>query len=251
MRRLAEVLGVSRSQLHARASGRSSPRGPYAKSSDAELLPALRGLVDARPTYGYRRIAALLNRDRRLAGFPSVNRKRVLRILGKHGLTLERCTGRREGAPMTAKWRSWPQTCVRQWARTSGALLAHCSDGLEIVCWNREKVRIALDHRSRTDGEHGLVHRCLRSRDRRSRGSGGSRHPRLGYPRHDAGCRRTTLRDRSGPATGGASFRQRQLLHRKGHARLGGRPRPGSMLHARPVTGKQRHERGLRENPQA
>lgn len=114
MSRVAEVLGVSRSQLHARISGQSKPRGSYAKSSDIELLPALRRLVDARPTYGYRRIAALLNRERRAAGLAPVNRKRVLRILGKHGLTLERCTGRREGrGPMTARWRSWPPTCVR------------------------------------------------------------------------------------------------------------------------------------------
>lgn len=97
MSQVAEALGVSRSQLHARASGQSRPRGPYAKSSDTELLPALRRLVDARPTYGYRRIAALLNRERRTAGLEPINRKRVLRILGKHGLTLERCTGRREG----------------------------------------------------------------------------------------------------------------------------------------------------------
>lgn len=95
--RVAEVLGVSRSQVHARAAGTSSPRGPYCKAEDAELLPALRHLVDARPTYGYRRIAALLNRERRAAGLAPINRKRVLRILGQHGLTLERCTGRREG----------------------------------------------------------------------------------------------------------------------------------------------------------
>lgn len=103
MNRVAEVLGVSRSQLHVRASGRSNPRGPYTKSSDADLLPALRRLVDARPTYGYRRIAALLNRERRKAGVAAVNRKRVLRILGQHGLTLERCTGRREGRTRDGK----------------------------------------------------------------------------------------------------------------------------------------------------
>ena len=97
MSRVAEVLDVSRSQLHARAAGRSKPRGSYSKSEDAELLPALRKLVDARPTYGYRRITALLNRQRRGAGQPPVNRKRVLRILGQHGLTLQPCTGRREG----------------------------------------------------------------------------------------------------------------------------------------------------------
>lgn len=132
MSRVAEVLGVSRSQLHARTSGRSKSRGPYAKSIDDELLPALRRLVDARPTYGYRRIAALLNRERHEAGLAPVNRKRVLRILGQHGLTLERCTGRRE-------WRTHDgKVAVR------ASNLRWCSDGLEIVCWNGEKVRIAF-----------------------------------------------------------------------------------------------------------
>jgi len=37
----------------------------------AELLPAIRRLVDARPTYDYRRIPALLNRERRLLIFGS------------------------------------------------------------------------------------------------------------------------------------------------------------------------------------
>ncbi len=77
MSRVAEVLEVSRSQLHVRASGASKPRGSYRKTADAELLPAIRRLVDQRPTYGYRRLTALLNRERRSAGSKPVNRKRV------------------------------------------------------------------------------------------------------------------------------------------------------------------------------
>ena len=83
---MAETIGVSRWQLHARAAGRSKPRGRYRKAEDDELLPALRRLVDARPTYGYRRITALLNRERRLAGLEPVNRKRVARAFST-------CTG--------------------------------------------------------------------------------------------------------------------------------------------------------------
>jgi putative transposase len=134
MSRVAEVLGVSRSQLHARASGQSKSRGRHSKPEDAELLPALRRLVDARPTYGYRRIAALLNRERRKAGLAKVNRKRVLRILGRHGLTLERCTGRREG-------RTHDGTVA-----VMASNLRWCSDGLEIVCRTGGKGRIARDH---------------------------------------------------------------------------------------------------------
>ena len=97
MSRVAETIGVSRSQLHERAAGTSKPRGAYRKVEDDDLLPVLRRLADARPTYGYRRLTALLNRERRTAGMEVVNHKRVLRILSLHGLTLERSTGRREG----------------------------------------------------------------------------------------------------------------------------------------------------------
>jgi HTH-like domain len=35
----------------------------YRKAPDAGLLPLIRAIVDARPTYGYRRVWALLNRQ--------------------------------------------------------------------------------------------------------------------------------------------------------------------------------------------
>ena len=38
---------------------------PYRKAGDAELLARIRALVDQRPTYGYRRITALVNRSAR------------------------------------------------------------------------------------------------------------------------------------------------------------------------------------------
>ena len=90
MSRVAEVLGVSRSQLRARTSGVSRPRGPYRKADGAELLPAIRRLADDRPTYGCRRSAVLPNRERRSAGLEPVDRKRALRVLSRHDLTLER-----------------------------------------------------------------------------------------------------------------------------------------------------------------
>lgn len=54
-------------------------RGPYRKPEDAELLAKIRSIIDKRPTYGYRRVTALINRERRLEGKPVVNPKRVLR----------------------------------------------------------------------------------------------------------------------------------------------------------------------------
>jgi transposase InsO family protein len=62
---------------------------------DVELAAEIRRLVDARPTYGYRRIAARVRRERRSAGDAVVNAKRVYRLMKKHGLLLARHTGRR------------------------------------------------------------------------------------------------------------------------------------------------------------
>jgi hypothetical protein len=56
VKRIAEVLGVSRSNLLVRRSGRTRPRGAYRKADDEGLLPLIRRFVDERPTYGYRRI---------------------------------------------------------------------------------------------------------------------------------------------------------------------------------------------------
>lgn len=42
------------------------------------ILAELRPIIDQRPTYGYRRVTALLNRQRRKEGKASVNTKRVL-----------------------------------------------------------------------------------------------------------------------------------------------------------------------------
>src|SRR5690606_21161174 len=70
-------------------------RKPYTKAEDVAVLPAIRRLVDQRPTYGYRRITALLNRERRAQDLPSVNAKRVLRIMQANGLVLTRHTAYR------------------------------------------------------------------------------------------------------------------------------------------------------------
>ena len=76
---VADTLGVARSNLIERMQGATKPRGPYRRQGDDELLQAIRQLTDARPTYGYRRITALLNRARRASGAEPINHKRVFR----------------------------------------------------------------------------------------------------------------------------------------------------------------------------
>ena len=64
----------------------------------AAVLPLLRRLVDARPTYGYRRITALVKRQLAAEGAPRANHKRISRLMKVHGLLLEKHTGRRPNA---------------------------------------------------------------------------------------------------------------------------------------------------------
>ena len=73
MKATAETLGVARSNLAEQARRDRRARPPYRKADDPAVLAAVRSLVDARPTYGYRRITALLNRQRRQDGLPGLN----------------------------------------------------------------------------------------------------------------------------------------------------------------------------------
>src|SRR5207237_4271392 len=95
--RIAEALGVSRAHLQERVRARSRPRGAYCKTGDEALLPLVRRFVDERPTYGYRRITALVNRELARQHLPPANHKRIYRIMKRHALLLQRHTGRREG----------------------------------------------------------------------------------------------------------------------------------------------------------
>jgi hypothetical protein len=51
---VAETIGVSRSNLVERLAGGAKPRRRHQKAQDAAVLPLVRRLVDARPTYGQR-----------------------------------------------------------------------------------------------------------------------------------------------------------------------------------------------------
>ena len=111
-------------------SRRAKSRRPYRKAGDDELLAPIRRLVDERPTYGYRRIRRLINRQRKANGKPPVNGKRVLRIMQANKLTLERHTGRRPG-----RTHDGVVIALRSNIRW-------CSDHFELACRNGEIVRV-------------------------------------------------------------------------------------------------------------
>lgn len=129
---VAKTLGVSRSNLHDRLKGGAKPRRRYHKAQDAAVVPLITALVAARPTYGYRRIAALLNRQLRSEGLAPVNHKRVYRIMQTHNLLL------------TRKYTERPEHVHAGKVIVMCSNLRWCSDGFEFTCWNGDIIRSAF-----------------------------------------------------------------------------------------------------------
>ena len=129
---VAETLGVSRSNLHARVTGSAKPRRRYHKAQDAAVVPLITKLVAARPTYGYRRITAILNRQLRAQDAAPVNHKRVYRIMQAQNLLLARSYTERSDRAHNGK------------VVTLRSNLRWCSDGFEFTCWNGDIVRGAF-----------------------------------------------------------------------------------------------------------
>jgi transposase InsO family protein len=129
MKTIADVLGVARSHLHERVRRPAAPCGYYCKAADEEVLPLIHQLIAKRPTYGYRRVTALVNKVLAAEGKPRANHKRIFRIMKRHGLLLQRHTGRRKGRLHDGK------------VVVMRSNLRWCSDAFEINCWNGEIVR--------------------------------------------------------------------------------------------------------------
>ena len=134
MKTIAEIVGVARSNLVVQAAAPTlrQRRGRRPQPED-ELLAEIKDTIAGQPTYGYRRIHALLRRQRREeGGAVPVNVKRVYRVMKAHGLLLERHTG--NGAERRHDGRVAVDHSDTRW----------CSDGFEIGCDNGERVRIAF-----------------------------------------------------------------------------------------------------------
>lgn len=125
MKRITDTLGVSRSNQYEE---KAAPRKRYnIQPDDEECLSRIRTITDEKPTYGYRRVTARLNRE----GVHRVNHKRIYRIMRVNQLLLPRYTGR----PV----RLHTGTII-----TLTSNMCWCSDGFEIPCWNGERVRAAF-----------------------------------------------------------------------------------------------------------
>ena len=225
MKAISDTLGVARSNVIERRDGARAQRGPQERPGDVELAGVIRRFVDERPTYGYRRIAALLKRERRADSMAPVNAKRVYRLMKRHGLLLARHTGRRR-----------PREHDGQVA-TLRSNIRWCSDGREFTCWNGEVVRVtfALDCHDREVIGWVATTAGIRRDD----------------PRHDGSLRRAALRHDTRTAPAAMALRQRLDLRRPQNHRNRRGTQPSAVLHAGRKPGKQRHGGGFRQNLQA
>ncbi|EOM7052626.1 IS3 family transposase [Escherichia coli] len=105
-------------------------------SDDTDVLLRIHHVIGELPTYGYRRIWALLRRQAELDGMPAINAKRIYRIMRQNALLLERKT-----AVPPSKRAHTGKVAVKE------SNQRWCSDGFEFRCDNGEKLRVtfALD----------------------------------------------------------------------------------------------------------
>ena len=90
MKTVAEVIGVSRSNLADCLQERCKKRIGRPPLPDDELVSKIKAVVAELPTYGYRRVHAVLKRQALAAGLKPPNHKRVYRVMKVRGLLLDR-----------------------------------------------------------------------------------------------------------------------------------------------------------------
>lgn len=131
---VSESLGVSRSQLTARIKQAKGGKGARRRRipDDTALVERIKASISGLPSYGYRRVWALLRRQAE----PAVNVKRVYRVMRDHDLLLE-------------KRRKQPGVARRHEGRVAvgESNTRWCSDGFEFRCDDGAKLRVtfALD----------------------------------------------------------------------------------------------------------
>ncbi|HBL7973953.1 TPA: IS3 family transposase [Escherichia coli] len=135
---VSRCLRVSRAQLHVILrrtddwmDGRRSRH-----TDDTDVLLRIHHVIGELPTYGYRRVWALLRRQAELDGMPAINAKRVYRIMRQNALLPER-----KPAVPPSKRAHTGRVAVKE------SNQRWCSDGFEFCCDNGERLRVtfALD----------------------------------------------------------------------------------------------------------
>ena len=128
---VSRCLRISRAQLHAIVSRSKNwqDRRRKRKPDDTEALARIHTVIGDLPTYGYRRVWALLRRQSETDDMAVINAKRVYRIMRQNALLLERK----------------PEIPPSKRAHTGKVAVGEsnqrwCSDGFEFSCDNGEKL---------------------------------------------------------------------------------------------------------------
>ncbi|HFE2915098.1 TPA: IS3 family transposase [Klebsiella pneumoniae] len=135
---VSRCLRVSRAQLHVilRRTDDWKDGRRSRHTDDTDVPRRIHHVIGELPTYGYRRVWALLRRQTELDGMPAINAKRVYRIIRQNALLLER-----KPAVPPSKRAHTGRVAVKE------SNQRWCSDGFEFRCDNGEKLRVtfALD----------------------------------------------------------------------------------------------------------
>ncbi|PBK43583.1 IS3 family transposase [Escherichia coli] len=135
---VSRCLRVSRAQLHVilRRTDDWKDGRRSRHTDDTDVLLRIHHVIGELPTYGYRRVWALLRRQAELDGMPAINAKRVYRIMRQNALLLEQ-----KPAVPPSKRAHTGRVAVKE------SNQRWCSDGFEFRCDNGEKLRVtfALD----------------------------------------------------------------------------------------------------------
>lgn len=122
---------VSRSNLIQNLNDQNKRPRQYKIAQDEELIPLIQKIIKERPTYGYRRVLALMNKELSKQNKAFVNHKRVYRLMKQNGLLLQRAP-RRPKRAHTGK------------VETLHSNTRWCSDSFSIQCKNGDQVHVAF-----------------------------------------------------------------------------------------------------------
>jgi putative transposase len=128
---VSDVIGIARSSLCEQMKERPRQRVGRPPAPTDALVAEIKAVIADLPTYGYRRVHAILRRKALAEGRSPANHKRVYRVMKEYGLLLQRHAG---GAERRHDGRIAVAQSDRRW----------CSDGFEIGCDNGERVRVAF-----------------------------------------------------------------------------------------------------------
>ena len=128
--KVCRTLGVCRSSIYWK--GKDMRLRRYSKPEDGDVLKDIEKVLKVRPSYGYKRVTAMLNRERLKKGLEVYNKKRIYRVMDKNGLILKK----RRFIHREFKKTGEIITCCSN--------MRWCSDAFEVHCFNGERVYAAF-----------------------------------------------------------------------------------------------------------